>query len=67
MGFAHGQYVNLIGDNAFGGAWDGGREPWQQEFQHDDKPLGHLFVTILQRLGVDTNQFGGIEGALPGV
>lgn len=67
LGFTHGEYRNLIGGNAYGGAWDGGREPWQREFQHEDTPLAHLFVTILQRLGVETEVFAGIEGALPGV
>jgi hypothetical protein len=64
MGFRHGQYLNYIGANAFGGSWDGGREPWQQEFQHEDKPLANLFVTMLQRLGVETESFAGSTGAI---
>ena len=64
MGFRHGQYLNYVGDDAFGGAWDGGREPWQQKFEKDDLPLGNLFVTMLQRLGVETESFGSSEGTL---
>ncbi len=67
MGFRHGEYVNLIGDKAFGGSWSGGKEPWQQEFTHEDKPLSHLFVTMLQRLGVDIDTFGGSTGGMPGI
>lgn len=64
MGFAHGQYLNYVGDTAFGGAWTGGREPWQQEFEREDLPLGHLYVTLLQRLGVETEQFAGCTGGI---
>ncbi len=64
MGFRHGQYLNYIGANAFGGSWDGGREPWQQEFTHEDKPLGNLFVTMLQRLGIETDSFAGNTGTI---
>ena len=67
MGFQHGQYLNYIGANAFGGHWDGGREPWQQEFTHEDKPLGNLFVTMLQRLGVETDSFAGNTGTIADV
>jgi len=67
MGFQHGQYVNYVGANAFGGSWDGGREPWQQEFTHEDKPLANLFVTMLQRLGVETESFAYSTSAMVGV
>tara|TARA_R110002072_G_scaffold302863_1_gene489308 strand:+ start:16094 stop:17503 length:1410 start_codon:yes stop_codon:yes gene_type:complete len=64
MGFQHGQYLNYLRGTAFGGAWTGGREPWQQEFAHEDKPLANLFVTMLQRLGVETNSFAGSTGVI---
>ncbi len=67
MGFQHGQYLNYAGDSAAGGAWNGGREPWQQEAARDDLPLAHLFVTMLQRLGVETEQFAGSTGTLDAV
>ena len=64
MGFQHGQYLNFIGGNAFGGAWSGGREPWQREFAHEDKPLSNLFLTMLQRLGVDAASFAESTGTI---
>lgn len=67
MGFRHGRYLNHAGESAFGGAWKGGREPWQQDFDREDRPLGHLYVTMLQRLGVETDAFAGAEGGLAGV
>lgn len=59
LGFQHGQYLNLGPDKPQGGAWLGGREPWQREATHEDIPLSNLFVTMLQRLGVETDRFGG--------
>ncbi|MEM1451025.1 MAG: DUF1552 domain-containing protein [Planctomycetota bacterium] len=67
MGFEHGRYVNLIGDRAFGGSWSGGKEPWQREFDHDDVPLGELYLLMLQRLGVDAKGFAGSTTPLAGV
>lgn len=64
MGFKHGQFLNYIGKNAFGGSWDGGREPWQREFSHEDQPLANLFATMLQRLGVKTDSFAGSTGVI---
>ncbi|MBI1313877.1 DUF1552 domain-containing protein [bacterium] len=64
MGFKHGQYLNYAGANPQGGAWEGGREPWQQEISHEDQPLANLFVTMLQRLGVQTDSFADSTGAL---
>ena len=64
MGFKHGQYLNYIGGNAFGGPWDGGQEPWQREFTHEDKPLANLYVTLLQRLGVETDKFADSDGSI---
>ncbi|GAB4136945.1 MAG: DUF1552 domain-containing protein [Planctomycetaceae bacterium] len=57
MGFKHGQYLNYAGNQHTGGAWKGGREPWQKEAVREDLPLANLFVTMLQRLGVKTNKF----------
>jgi hypothetical protein len=33
----------------------------------EELPLSNLFVTILQRLGVETDSFGGYTGTLSGV
>lgn len=62
MGLQHGRYLNFAGANPQGGAWDGGREPWQQEISHEDRPLSNLFVTMLQQLDVQTEQFADSDG-----
>ena len=67
MGFKHGQYLNYAGDNQAGGAWDGGTEPWQKKAAREDLPLGNLFVTMLQRLGVETDSFAGNTGVITDV
>jgi len=64
MGFKHGQYLNHAGDNPQGGPWNGGREPWQKEIAHEDIPLSNLYVTMLQRLGVETESFADSTGTL---
>ena len=64
LGFRHGRYLNYAGDNVFGGSWTGGREPWQREFDHEDLPLSNLFVTMLQRLGVETDSFSDSTGSV---
>lgn len=56
MGFKHGQYLNHAANPQAGG-WDGGQEPWQKEVLQEDKPLGNLFTTMLQGLGVTTESF----------
>ncbi len=67
MGFKHGQYLNYSGDNPAGGPWSGGREPWQKEVTHEDIRLSNLFVTMLQRLGVQTDKFADSTGTLSDV
>ncbi|MDX1928438.1 MAG: DUF1552 domain-containing protein [Pirellulaceae bacterium] len=67
MGFKHGQYLNYAGDKQAGGAWNGGAEPWQQEAAREDLPLSNLFVTMLQRLGVETDRFADSSGTLDDV
>jgi len=64
MGFKHGRYINHSGDNPAGGAWNGGREPWQKKAAREDLPLSNLFVTMLQRLGVNTKKFADSTGKL---
>jgi len=59
MGFRHGQYLNYAGADMFGGPWDGGQEPWQREFDREDRPLADLYLTMLRRLGVEAESFAG--------
>ena len=37
---------------------------WKTKSKVTEEPLAHLFVTILQRLGVETDSFVGFEGGL---
>ena len=64
LGYTHGRYLDFIGADAYAGGWDGGTEPWQMEHKHEDLPLAKLFVTMLQRLGVETDTFAGHTGTL---
>ncbi|MBL4766509.1 MAG: hypothetical protein JKY94_02140, partial [Rhodobacteraceae bacterium] len=64
MGFKHGQYLNYAGDGAFSGAWRGGKEPYQIAATHEDIPLGNLYLTMLQRLGVETENFADNTGII---
>ncbi|MEO2035371.1 MAG: hypothetical protein ABGZ35_25105, partial [Planctomycetaceae bacterium] len=67
LGFQHGQYLNYGPEKPAGGPWNGGREPWQKEIRHEDIPLANLFVTMLQRLGVETDTFGNSTGTVADV
>jgi hypothetical protein len=67
MGFKHGQFLNRVKGTAAGGPWLGGKEPYQLEATYEDLPLANLYVTMLQRLGVQTASFAGSTGALADV
>jgi hypothetical protein len=57
MGLRHGRYINRAGTSPQAGAWDGKTEPWQKAATNNDVPLSNLFVSMLQRLGLDTDSF----------
>lgn len=67
MGFKHGQYFNHAGENFQGGPWLGEREPWQDEAKGEDLPLSNLYVTMLQRLGVQTDSFADSTGVVESI
>ena len=71
LGFKHGQYLKCAtykaGEGPAGGAWRGGREPWQQEMNYEEQPLSNLYLTMLRRLGVELDSFGGSTTPLAGV
>ncbi len=68
MGLTHGRYLNHVGDQAQAGGWKpGDPEPWTKKATHADLPLSNLFVSMLQRLGVETDSFADSTGALDGV
>lgn len=64
MGFQHGQYINHAGMDFQGGPWLGKREPWQDKAKGEDIPLSNLFVTMLQRLGVQADSFADSTGTV---
>lgn len=65
MGFKHGQYLNLAGTNAYRGGWAPGEtEPWKLKASGEDLPLSNLYVTMLQRLGVETDTFADNTGTI---
>jgi hypothetical protein len=68
MGVAQGQYLNHAGTNAFRGGWKpGDPEPWTKKATNEDLPLSNLYVSMLQRLGVETESFADSTGKLEGV
>ncbi|MEP3480392.1 MAG: DUF1552 domain-containing protein [Fuerstiella sp.] len=64
LGFKHGQFINHAGTKAQGGAWDGGREPWQLDVAKEDRPLANVFMTMLQQLNVPIESFAGSTGTV---
>ena len=70
LGFDNGRYlryVKLLGDGSLPGAGVVSDSGWQSNATEEDRPLAHLFVTILQRFGVETDTFAGCTGTLEGV
>jgi len=66
LGFNNGRYLKFgkgNEDNQAGAGIDTDAG-WQGKVEVEELPLSKLFVTILQRLGVETNSFGGYSGTL---
>jgi hypothetical protein len=66
LGFNNGRYLKFgkgNEDNQAGAGIDTD-EGWRSKVDVEELPLAHLFVTVLQRLGVDTNEFAGFKGGL---
>lgn len=65
MGFKHGQFLDYAGTGAYRGGWaPGDTEPWKMEATGEDLPLSNLYVTMLQKLGVETDSFADNTGTL---
>jgi hypothetical protein len=67
LGFANGRYLNYVGlreDGSLPGAGVTSDAGWTSKVVEEEPPLGKLFVSILQRLGVETDSFAGYSGAL---
>lgn len=68
MGIEHGRYLNFAGTGAYRGGWaPGDQEPWQKKATKEDIPLSNLFVSMLQRLGVETESFADSSERLDAV
>lgn len=66
LGFTNGRYLKFgkgNEDNQAGAGIDTDAG-WQGKVEVEELPLSQLFVTILQRLGVETDTFGGATGTL---
>jgi hypothetical protein len=66
LGFNNGRYLKFgkgNEDNQAGAGIDTD-SGWQGKVEVEELPLTKLFVTILQRLGVETDSFGGLTGSL---
>jgi hypothetical protein len=66
LGFTNGRYLKFgkgNEDNQAGAGIDTDAG-WQSKTEVEELPLSKLFVTILQRLGVETDSFGGQTGTL---
>lgn len=69
LGFTNGRYLKFgkgNEDNQAGAGIDTDAG-WQGKLEVEELPLSQLFVTVLQRLGVETDSFGGASGTLSGV
>jgi hypothetical protein len=68
MGLEHGRYLNHAGAEAYRGGWKpGDPEPWTKQATQEDRPLSNLFVSMLQRLGVESDSFADSTGKLDAV
>ena len=69
LGFENGRYLK------YGTAHEGDRPGagiitdagFRSEVTTDEEPLAHLFVSVLQKLGVEIDEFAGFRGGLTGV
>ena len=66
LGFTNGRYLKFgkgNEDNQAGAGIDTDAG-WNSKMDVEELPLSKLFVTILQRMGVETDSFGGTSGTL---
>jgi hypothetical protein len=69
MGFKHGQFLKYGKGNEKNqaGAGSSTDKNWRSEMNHEELPLSNLYVTMLQRLGVETETFADSTGTLADV
>ncbi len=66
LGFNNGRYLKFGKGNEDNQAGAGivSDAGWRGKIEAEEIPLAHLFVTVLQRLGVESQSFAGITGTL---
>ncbi len=65
MGFKHGQFLDYVGAGAYRGGWaPGDTEPYKLKSTHEDLPLSNLYLTMLHKLGVETESFADSTGTI---
>ena len=66
LGFENGRYLKFGSGNEDNQAGAGVTSDagWRGEIEAEELPLAHLFVTVLQRMGVETDAFAGYSGTL---
>ena len=66
LGFTNGRYLKFGKGNEDNQAGAGivSDAGWRGKVEAEELPLAQLFVTILQRLGVETDSFAGYTGTL---
>ena len=69
MGFQHGHYLKYGSGNEDNQATSGIRTDvgWRGEMTFEELPLSDLYLSILHKLGVETNSFGGSSHTLTAV
>ena len=69
MGFKHGQFLKYGKGNEDNqaGAGTSTDKTWRSEMNYEELPLSNLYVTMLQKLGVETESFGGSTATLDNV
>ena len=66
MGFKHGQYIRYGEGNDKNQATSGiaNDSGWQAEMRYTELPLSNLYLSMLHKLGVEANSFGGSTESL---
>lgn len=66
LGFQNGRYLKFGKGNEDNQACAGIADDsgWASDLDSHELPHAHLFVTILKRMGIDTNEFAAHKGGL---
>jgi hypothetical protein len=65
MGIRQGQYLRYGSVNLDAISGLASDATWRGEMKNEEDPMGRLLLTMLQQLGVETNEFAGCSQVLP--